>query len=338
VEDNSETFAPLNDEINEVYLWHGTHVRAAIGIAQNDFRINLAGTGAGTMYGRGVYMAESCTKADEYTKDEPGGYYDKIFALVLCRVVMGKYFYTMERDMTAEAKVREGEFDSTCGDRKKLVGTFREFVVYDNSQLYPEYVVLVSRVLRHDDVNSIRRQAAILFHMELPVYWHNCHKDPRTESFKETYDVRPKTCEMLQRLVDGCCGASKLIVSARRIEDSSMWNRYMAKKLKILAKRTKCTSPNELDGKPETGHVLTEKLLWEDEGEASISLENLNSAANELILWHGTNKPAALAITRDGFKIPTNGGILGNPGSGRAREFIVLEDAQVYPEFHLVLR
>ena len=34
----------------EVYLWHGTNVRAALSIAQNDFRIDLAGSSTGTMH------------------------------------------------------------------------------------------------------------------------------------------------------------------------------------------------------------------------------------------------------------------------------------------------
>merc|ERR1719326_2856562 len=70
-----ECFEPLDDDINEVYLWHGTSVRAALSIAQHAFRIDLAGSSTGTMYGRGAYCAESSTKADEYAQGNPDGYY-----------------------------------------------------------------------------------------------------------------------------------------------------------------------------------------------------------------------------------------------------------------------
>lgn len=68
-------FAPLDSSVNEVYAFHGTFVRYALAIAEHDFNIDLAGSSTGTLYGRGAYLGESITKADEYAKDEPGGYY-----------------------------------------------------------------------------------------------------------------------------------------------------------------------------------------------------------------------------------------------------------------------
>merc|ERR1712187_392375 len=104
------------------------------------------GSAAGTMYGRGVYMAESVTKADEYAKDEPGGKYAGVFAVVVSRVTMGKLYYTTKRKEDAEDIVDTGKFDSTLGDRTRTAGTFREFVAYSNEQVYPEYLVFYHRV------------------------------------------------------------------------------------------------------------------------------------------------------------------------------------------------
>lgn len=147
VADRSPTlFAPLDDALNEIYLWHGTSVRAALSIAANDFNIDLAGSGAGTMYGCGAYLAENSTKADEYAKDEPGGYYDSTFAILLCRTCLGKFYYTTKRNPDAQEKVTDGSHDSTLGDRMKSTGTFREFVVYDKDQIYPEYIVIYRRI------------------------------------------------------------------------------------------------------------------------------------------------------------------------------------------------
>ena len=45
------------------YLFHGTRNAAALNICRNDFKMRLAGSSTGTLYGRGAYFAESITKA-----------------------------------------------------------------------------------------------------------------------------------------------------------------------------------------------------------------------------------------------------------------------------------
>ena len=42
----------LDKEVNENWLYHGTTKAAAIGIAENDFRLDLTGSNAGTLYGK----------------------------------------------------------------------------------------------------------------------------------------------------------------------------------------------------------------------------------------------------------------------------------------------
>ena len=44
-------------------------------------------------------------------------------------------------------KARAGGYDGALGDREASAGTFREFVVYDEAQVYPEYVVIYRRDL-----------------------------------------------------------------------------------------------------------------------------------------------------------------------------------------------
>eukprot|EP00913_Durusdinium_trenchii_P022503 g21140.t1 len=139
---NQGMFAALDTSVNECYAFHGTFVRYALSIAENDFNIDLAGSSTGTLYGRGAYLGESITKADEYAKDEPGGYYEGVFAVLVCRVTMGKMNVT-KNDPAAGDKVKNGEFDSTCGNR-----LFRELVIYYSDQCYPEYLVLYQRILQ----------------------------------------------------------------------------------------------------------------------------------------------------------------------------------------------
>lgn len=143
------TESPVNPRINEYYLWHGTNPEAACGITDTEFDVRRAGTAYGMLYGPGIYLAESCMKADEYTRPDRRGWYP----LVLCRTLLGKICYCDTVDPiplapSLEADCRRGgRHHSVLGDREKVRRTFREFVVYDSAQVYPEYIVWYARVM-----------------------------------------------------------------------------------------------------------------------------------------------------------------------------------------------
>jgi len=135
----------LNSEIHEVRLWHGTSKEAAESIAASDFRFNLAGSNAGTLYGSGVYFADSCSKSDEYSQPSADG----LRCLILCRVALGRVLYNDEISPDAEQLTRKclsGEYDSVLGDREKCRGTFKEFIIFDEAQVYPEFLVFYRRI------------------------------------------------------------------------------------------------------------------------------------------------------------------------------------------------
>ena len=46
--------------------------------------------------------------------------------------------------------VQSGGFHSVLGDREKARGTYREFVVYDQDQAYPEYLIIYRRTSDSD--------------------------------------------------------------------------------------------------------------------------------------------------------------------------------------------
>ena len=62
-----DVLGELDEAAGERWLFHGTSGKGVEGITNTDFRLDLAGTGAGLLYGRGIYLAESCMKADEYS-------------------------------------------------------------------------------------------------------------------------------------------------------------------------------------------------------------------------------------------------------------------------------
>jgi hypothetical protein len=155
------TDEPIDHSINEFYLFHGTKPAAARGIATTDFRVDLAGSTAGTLYGKGVYFCEASGKADEYAcpdPNDPDPSRRDWRPILLCRVLMGNISYcdipfpgsggpsANQFDTAALVKtVTHGEYHSVLGDREKCRGTFREYIVFDNAQVYPEWIIWYKR-------------------------------------------------------------------------------------------------------------------------------------------------------------------------------------------------
>lgn len=300
-----ELFAPLDSKLNEVYLFHGTRVRYALSIAQDDFNIDLAGSSRGTMYGPGAYLAESSTKADEYAKDDGGGYYQGVFAMLICRVCMGKLYYTRKKNEEAVGKIRDGSHDSTCGDRSHPpIDTFRELVVYDADQLYPEYIVLYQRAHQKDDPAMVEYFCDQPFHMELPLHWSNCHMDPNSEDnkFDAQYLVREAAKQLLQRLVDDSLaefeGEQWWILQARRVEVAHVWSRYVGCKFAMRER----AGDNDFEPclqDPAQPRAVLEKIVADGDGaERSITLTDLEERINEHYLWCPATKEAAEWLAR----------------------------------------
>lgn len=136
----------LNADLNELYLFHGSNPAGVLGIGQHGFDLKMSGDATGCMFGPGAYFAESSSKCDEYAKEDPSGLFSGKCALLLCRVVCGELFRTEESDVsTLRTALATGEFDGVLGDRETAVGTYREFVVYDDAQVYPEYIIIYRR-------------------------------------------------------------------------------------------------------------------------------------------------------------------------------------------------
>mmetsp|Transcript_88179 Transcript_88179/g.249873 ORF Transcript_88179/g.249873 Transcript_88179/m.249873 type:complete len:227 (+) Transcript_88179:3-683(+) len=139
----------FRESVNEAYLWHGTSPESALGISQDGFRLDRAGTGAGSMFGLGLYFAECSSKSDEYAKDDTSGVSKGLFCLLLCRVVLGEMLHMTAGGDATHAMINRAivseAYDSVLGDREASVGTYREFVVYEEAAVYPEYLVLYRR-------------------------------------------------------------------------------------------------------------------------------------------------------------------------------------------------
>lgn len=148
---------------NEWYLFHGSTPEKCKTICMTNFKLALAGSGAtwkdpstdkGTpLYGFGIYLAERITKADEYSAEVPGD--DPVlpsgdlFTCILCRVVGGRAHVVTTNEIEIDklrSDVFDGPYHSVLGDRVTSLGKpYREVVVYDKDQCYPEFLLVYAR-------------------------------------------------------------------------------------------------------------------------------------------------------------------------------------------------
>jgi len=112
--------------------------------------VSKAGSNAGTLYGPGIYFAEASSKADEYAQDDKEGIFAGLYGMLICRVTCGNINYTDEVAPPVQGLVdsilKTQTHHCILGDREKCRGTYREFIVFDQKQAYPEYVVIYRRV------------------------------------------------------------------------------------------------------------------------------------------------------------------------------------------------
>ena len=86
-------------------------------------------------YGTGIYLAESSQKADQYS-DEETNRVENCLAMFVVRTRMGKVAHCHKNN-------KQAGVDTIIGGKGKR---FREFVVTDVKNVYPEFLVIYDRV------------------------------------------------------------------------------------------------------------------------------------------------------------------------------------------------
>jgi hypothetical protein len=151
---------PLDQRCNEWRLFHGSSMEACRHICSTNFKLDYSGTGATwknhgeekgiPLYGYGIYFGERITKADEYAQPVPAGQPEAgLHCAVVSRVVGGRCRVVTESCLEVEELRRDvfqGPYDSILGDRVATLGKpFREIVVYEQDQCFPEYMLVYAR-------------------------------------------------------------------------------------------------------------------------------------------------------------------------------------------------
>ena len=136
----------LSTDLNELLLFHGTDHKTALTIAQHGFDERVADLKG--LYGAGSYFADASCKSNQYASrsSTPQGEH----VLLLCRVLMGWAFPTtsqhkQERRPPANPAVGPNRpYDSIFAESGVGRGgqqEHNEYVVFDRSQVYPEYIL-----------------------------------------------------------------------------------------------------------------------------------------------------------------------------------------------------
>lgn len=141
-------------QVNEHYLFHGTKMEVVRGICRDGLDFRLASERL--MLGRGIYLAESSTKSDQYADPKTGrSSTGEKLTMILVRTLLGEPFVSQEQNphkfqrppckacLQVSCGCSAEQFDSVIDDTSRL---FREFVLYDKNHCYPEYFITYQRV------------------------------------------------------------------------------------------------------------------------------------------------------------------------------------------------
>ena len=130
---------------DETYLFHGTKLKNLKSIVENGF--NHGKYARNGLYGKGIYLAESSEKADQYADPVNERRSDDLTLLVV-RVLLGNVVSHASNE-PIKAPYRGAVGRRAAGADSfvtALQKRFREFLVFDARQCYPEYIVLYDRV------------------------------------------------------------------------------------------------------------------------------------------------------------------------------------------------
>ena len=153
----------------EAYLFHGTRLRNVNSIIESGFDLDQCKSG---LYGRGIYLAESSQKADQYT-DNPLHRRSTFLPMFVVRTSLGKVGVYKNKLKT---KPSRGDITNTASTSSNIVGPdtdqsvnahapdtnhtimagenkrFREFVKREAAQCYPEFLIIYDRETTEDSV------------------------------------------------------------------------------------------------------------------------------------------------------------------------------------------
>ena len=135
---------PVQQEV-EWRLFHGTGIQNVRSIVKHGFDLNRASHTS--LYGRGIYFAESSEKADQYA-DPPRNRRNNDLTMFVVRVKPGVVKSYESDDVTPPRKTSCFERVYHMTPPTNMAGMekrFREVVVHEQERCLPEYLIVYDR-------------------------------------------------------------------------------------------------------------------------------------------------------------------------------------------------
>lgn len=169
--------AQLDENVNEMYLTHGSKPESVVAILSGGLNERFSGG----LFGNGTYLAEDIAKNDQYcTPDLRHGEHPELhkllfddldvahpgnlFYVFVCRALLGYRVRTKDGSQDLDSSTSRSIWSSEKRELTSITGAnppmlhhsllaetggriarFREFVIYHGDQIYPEYLVAYQR-------------------------------------------------------------------------------------------------------------------------------------------------------------------------------------------------
>ncbi|XP_060562494.1 protein mono-ADP-ribosyltransferase PARP12-like [Ruditapes philippinarum] len=126
-------------DIGETRVFHGTKNNNISAICKQGFDFRLNGQATGTIYGKGCYFATNSSYSDSYA--ERG----KDKSMFVAKILPGEYVcgeHNYSRPPPKDKSDRASDLYDSCVDDDQNPTIF---VIFDNNQMYPEYMIRYKR-------------------------------------------------------------------------------------------------------------------------------------------------------------------------------------------------
>jgi hypothetical protein len=136
----------LDKTLNEAYLFCGCSAQLLPKIAED----GMASLFMTAQFGCGLHLSESAAGGDMRTQEISSGPQRGLRCLLFCRVLLGEMLEMGEQRGNAvtdfvQQAIKSGDFEAVWGGARRSASQTdreaRDFVVFDQAQVYPEYAV-----------------------------------------------------------------------------------------------------------------------------------------------------------------------------------------------------
>jgi len=144
-------------DVNEFFLFMGTNKEVVKAINISDSLPLSSG-----IYGSGLYFSDSSTQADAKAVDDHDGLYRGLYAMLLCRVVLGNTLKVSKEDIKSGKadKDLDGLSVHSILAGEESESSSRQFILRNASQTHLSYIIIYRRASKLSHLNNAATHTA----------------------------------------------------------------------------------------------------------------------------------------------------------------------------------